>query len=61
MYTNANNDCYISYTTIQLPKIKDKDLNFVIIYRKDEEYLLTDLSIKTKEDAEKIAGIYMLR
>ena len=65
MYKNENTDCYISYTTVQLSKIKDKDLNLVIIYRKDEEndpmYLLTDLSIKTKDDVEKIARIYMLR
>ena len=37
MYKNENTDCYISYTTVQLPQIKDKDLNLVIIYRKDEE------------------------
>lgn len=65
MYKNENTDCYISYTTVQLPQIKDKDLNLVIIYRKDEEnnpmYLLTDLPIKTKDDVEKIARIYMLR
>ena len=65
MYKGVNTDCYISYTRVQLPKIKEKDLNLVIIYRKDEEndpmYLLTDLPIKTKEDVEKIARIYMLR
>ena len=65
MYKGDNTDCYISYTTVQLPKMKDKDLNLVIIYRKDEEndpmYLLTDLPIKTKDDVEKIAKIYMLR
>ena len=65
MYKNENTHCYISYTTVQLPQIKDKDLNLVIIYRKDEEndpmYLLTDLPIKTKDDVEKIARIYMLR
>ena len=26
MYKNENTDCYISYTTVQLPQIKDKDL-----------------------------------
>lgn len=65
MYKEENTDCYISYTTVQLPKMKDKSLNLVIIYRKDEEndpmYLLTDLTIKTKDDVEKIARIYMLR
>jgi len=65
MYKNENTDCYISYTTVQFPKMKEKDLNLVIIYRKNEEndpmYLLTDLPIKTKEDVEKIARIYMLR
>lgn len=65
MYKGNNTDCYISYTTVQIPKIKDKDLKLVIIYRKDEEndpmYLLTDLEIKTKKDIEKIARIYMLR
>ena len=35
MYKGYNTDCYISYTTVQLPKIKDKDLNLVIIYRKN--------------------------
>lgn len=65
MYKNENTDCYISYTKVSLPKLKDKELNLVIIYRKDEEndpmYLLTDLEIKGKEDVEKIAKIYMLR
>ena len=65
MYKGENIDCYISYTSVQLPKMKDTDLNLVIIYRKDEEndpmYLLTDLPIKSKEDVEKIARIYMLR
>lgn len=65
MYKGENTDCYISYTKVQLPKMKEKDLNLVIIYRKDEEndpmYLLTDLEVKTKEDVEKIARIYMLR
>lgn len=65
MYKGENTDCYISYTTVQLPKMKNKDLKLVIIYRKDEEndpmYLLTDLSIKNKNDVEKIAKIYMLR
>lgn len=65
MYKGDNTDCFISYTTVQLPKLKDKDLNLVIIYRKGEEtdpmYLLTDLPIKTKENVEKIARTYMLR
>lgn len=65
MYKGENTDCYISYTTVQLPKMKDKDLNLVIIYRKDDEndpmYLLTNVTIKTKEDVEKITRIYMLR
>ena len=65
MYKGENTDCYISYTKVQLPKLKEKDLNLVIIYRQDEEndpmYLLTDLEIKTKEDVEKIARLYMLR
>lgn len=65
MYKGENTDCYISYTTVQFPKAKDKDLNLVIVYRKGEEndpmYLISDLPIKTKEDVEKIARIYMLR
>lgn len=65
MYKNENTDCYISYTRVQFPKMPDKDLTLVIIYRKDEEndpmYLLTDMDIKTKKDVEKIARIYMLR
>ena len=65
MYKEENTDCYISYTTVQLPKMKDKDLNLVIIYRENEEndpmYLLTNLEIKSKDDVEKIARLYMLR
>lgn len=65
MYKGENTDCYISYTKVQFPKMKDKDLSLVIIYRKDEEsdpmYLLTDLPIKTKEDVIKIARTYMMR
>lgn len=65
MYKGENTDCYISYTTVQLPRMKDKNLKLVIIYRKNEEndpmYLLTDLEIKIKDDVEKIAKLYMLR
>ena len=65
MYKGENVDCYISYTKVQLPKIKNKDLTLVIIYRKDEEndpmYLLTDIDVKSKADVEKIARTYMLR
>ena len=65
MYKGENADCYISYTKVRLPKIKNKDLTLVIIYRKDEEndpmYLLTDIDVKSKADVEKIARIYMLR
>ena len=65
MYKGENIDCYISYTRVQFPKLKEKDLTLVIIYRTDEEsdpmYLLTDMDIKSKDDAEKIARIYMLR
>ena len=65
MYKGENVDCYISYTKVQLPKMKDKDLNLVIIYRTAEEndpmYLLTDLPVGTKEEVEKIARVYMLR
>ena len=65
MYKGDNVDCYISYTKVQLPKLKDKDLTLVIVYRKDEEsdpmYLLTDLKVKNKDDVIKIAKLYMLR
>ena len=65
MYKGENVDCYISYTKVQLPKIKNKDLTLVIIYRKDDEnnpmYLLTDIDVKSKADVEKIARTYMLR
>lgn len=65
MYKDENVDCYISYTTVQFPKLKEKDLTLVIIYRENEEndpmYLLTDLKVKDKEDVIKIAKIYMLR
>ena len=65
MYKDENVDCYISYTKVQLPKLKDKDLTLVIVYREDEEndpmYLLTDIDVKNKEDVIKVAKIYMLR
>lgn len=45
--------------------MKDKNLNLVIIYRKNKEndpmYLLTNLEITTKDDVEKITKLYMLR
>ena len=57
MYKGENIDCYISYTRVQFPKLKEKDLTLVIVYRTDEEsdpmYLLTDMDIKSKDDAEK--------
>lgn len=65
MYKDENVDCYISYTKVQLPKLKDKDLTLVIVYREDEEndpmYLLTDIDVKNKEDVIKVTKIYMLR
>ena len=65
MYKDQNTDCYISYTRVQFPKLRDKDLTLLIIYRENEEndpmYLLTDMDIKSKDDAEKVAKIYMLR
>ena len=65
MYRDENVDCYISYTKVQLPRLENKDLTLVIVYRKDEEndpmYLLTDIDIKSKEDVIKITKIYMLR
>ena len=65
MYKDENVDCYISYTRVQLPKLKNKDLTLVIVYREDEHndpmYLLTDIDVKNKEDVIKIAKIYMLR
>lgn len=65
MYKDGNADSYISYTTVQFPKLKDKDLTLLIIYRNGEEndpmYLLTDLKVKNKEDVLKIARTYMLR
>lgn len=65
MYKDENVDCYISYTKVQFPKMPDKDLTLVIIYRNDEDsdpmYLLTDIDIKCKDDVVKVARIYMLR
>lgn len=65
MYKDGNVDSYISYTTVQFPKLKEKDLTLLIIYREGEEnnpmYLLTDLEVKNKEDVLKIARTYMLR
>lgn len=65
MYKDENVDCYISYTKVQLPKLKDKDLTLVIVYREDKEndpmYLLTDIDVKNKEDVIKVTKIYMLR
>lgn len=54
MYKGENVDCYISYTTIQFPKYKEKDLTLIIIYRVGEEdnpmYLLTDMKVKNKDE-----------
>lgn len=65
IYKDGNVDSYISYTTVQFPKLKEKDLTLLIIYREGEEnnpmYLLTDLEVKNKEDVLKIARTYMLR
>ena len=65
IYKDGNVDSYISYTTVQFPKLKEKDLTLLIIYRDGEKnnpmYLLTDLEVKNKEDVLKIARTYMLR
>ncbi len=65
MYKGENVDCYISYTTVQFPKYKEKDLTLIIIYRDGEEdnpmYLLTDMKVKNKDEVIKYAKIYMLR
>lgn len=65
MLKDGNVDCYISYTTVQFPTLKEKDLTLVIIYRDGEDsnpmYLLTDLQVKTKDEVLKIARTYMLR
>ena len=65
MYKGDNVDCYISYTTVQFPKYKDKDLTLIIIYRVGEEdnpmYLLTDMKVKNKDEVIKYSKMYMLR
>lgn len=65
MYKGENVDCYISYTTVQFPKYKQKDLTLIIIYRVGEEdnpmYLLTDMKVKNKVEVIKYAKMYMLR
>ena len=65
MYKGENVDCYISYTTVQFPKYKEKDLTLIIIYRDGEEdnpmYLLTDMKVKNKDEVIKYAKMYMLR
>ena len=65
MYKGENVDCYISYTTVQFPKYKEKDLTLIIIYRVGEEdnpmYLLTDMKVKNKDEVIKYSKMYMLR
>ena len=65
MYKGENVDYYISYTTVQFPKYKEKDLTLIIIYRVGEEdnpmYLLTDMKVKNKDEVIKYSKMYMLR
>lgn len=66
MYQGENRECYISYAKVKLPCMKSKELTLVTIHglKADEDIpmiLLTNLEVKSKEDAERIVRIYFLR
>ena len=72
MYKGENKDCYISYTKVQLPCYKEKELTLVTVYGLDynesdddgEEKVLTfltNMDIKNKDDAIRVVYTYFLR
>lgn len=65
MYRGENKECSISYTKVQLPACKEKEIILVTIYGLSDDglpmILLTNLEVKNKEDAEYIVRLYFLR
>ena len=64
MYHGENKECSISYTRVQLPACKGKDVNLVTIHGLSNEgsmILLTNLDVNNKETAEHIVRLYFLR
>lgn len=63
MYKGENKECSISYTKVKLPICKSKEISLVIVYGLGEEpmMLLTNLEVKDRDSAERIARLYFLR
>lgn len=65
IYRDENKECSISYTKVQLPAYKEREVTLVTIHGLSEDgvpmMLLTNLEVKGKDDAEHIVRIYFLR
>lgn len=65
MYQGENKECSISYTKVQLPACKEKDVILITIYGLSNDglpmILLTNLEVKNKDDAKYIVRLYFLR
>lgn len=65
MYRGENKECYISYTKVELPACKEKEITLVTIHGLSEDglpmMLITNLEVKNKESAEHIVRLYFLR
>lgn len=65
MYQGENKECSISYTKVELPSCKGKEISLVTIHGLSKEaspmMLLTNLEVKDKMSAEHIVRLYFLR
>ena len=65
MYQGENKECSISYTKVELPACKGKEITLVTIHGLSIDgmpmMLLTNLEVKNKENAEHIVRLYFLR
>lgn len=66
MYHGENKECYISYTKVKLPAVKNKEAILVTVHglKTDDTLpmmLLTNLEVKNKDAAERVVKIYFLR
>lgn len=66
MYKGENRKCYISYTRVSLPFMKNKQLTLITIHglNTDDDLplmLLTNIKIEDANTARKIAKLYFLR
>lgn len=65
MYHGENKECSISYTKVELPVCKGKEVTLVTIHGLSEDgipmMLLTNLDVKDKASAEYIVRLYFLR